>query len=423
MQVGDVIKRAWKITWRYKILWLFGLFAAEAGGGGSFNSGGNNNGFGNLADSGGNSANQMFSTGSVMAQWLQHYWWTLVLVGLFFFVLGLVWWIVSIAAKGGLVRLVNDADEDEDVRARNGWATGFHYWGRVFLQGLIFALPIIAIVLVFLALFFVLLGGTLGPMIAKGASGAAGAAVATRIIGLVTGSCGLFLVMLVFLMAIGIVYIVWVPLALRFAILYDRPAVAAIGDGWRLLRSQLGKVALAGVTVWGIGLGYGIVVGIGSLVFILPMIGFAIAGLWPVFALMMVPFIVVLMFLSAVFSAFYSAYWTIAFRRIMGLGEGGVPVQAAPVPEQESGSGFLPDAPVPPAAPQGAAEVPVAPGYDLGPGMASELITQPMGDGTPLPEVPAPLPAEEMPAPPPPPAVPEPPKPPAPPTPPAPPAS
>jgi len=46
MDIGNVLSRAWQITWRYKILWVFGILAScgSAGGGGS--NGGSNGGSG-----------------------------------------------------------------------------------------------------------------------------------------------------------------------------------------------------------------------------------------------------------------------------------------------------------------------------------------------------------------------------------------
>ncbi len=34
MDFGEVFSKAWKIIWKYKILWLFGIFASCSGGGG-----------------------------------------------------------------------------------------------------------------------------------------------------------------------------------------------------------------------------------------------------------------------------------------------------------------------------------------------------------------------------------------------------
>ncbi len=33
MDYGGILNRAWQITWRYKILWLFGFFLGSGSGG------------------------------------------------------------------------------------------------------------------------------------------------------------------------------------------------------------------------------------------------------------------------------------------------------------------------------------------------------------------------------------------------------
>jgi hypothetical protein len=399
MHIQEVIQRAWKITWRYKILWLFGLFAAEASSGGSanFNTSSINRGSSGTNPVTGNAMAGLGAFRSAMAQ----AWPLIVGMALFFIVLGIAWWIVSVAARGGLVRMVNDGDEGRPVKAADGWSAGFHYWGRVFLQQIVFGLPIFLVVVVIGGLFALLLGGTIVPLIqaARAGGGQARAVLGSRILGLVAGSCGLFLIAFVVLLVLGILYFVWVPLSLRFAILYDRPAIKAIGDGWNLLRARLGKVALAGVVIWGLRFVYGIVVGIFSLLFLLPVAGFALARIWFVAGAMGFVWLVLVVFAGAVFSAFYSAYWTIAFRRIMDLGPDGASLVAGPdaaIADAGAGAGYLPDAPAPPAPPVPAAVAvePVIPPADLGAGHSDELITQAAGDGSALPDVPTPLPAQ-----------------------------
>ena len=35
LDLGGILRRAWAITWNHKILWIFGILAGLAGGGGS----------------------------------------------------------------------------------------------------------------------------------------------------------------------------------------------------------------------------------------------------------------------------------------------------------------------------------------------------------------------------------------------------
>jgi hypothetical protein len=382
MQIGEVLKRAWDITWRYKILWLFGFFAAEAvGGGGNFNYGSGNPGGGT---SGSAAAGQGFID-------FLRLWWPVLLGALLFFVLvGIIFWIVSIAARGGIVRLASDADEGAEVRGSDGWATGFHYWGRILLQQIIFALPLILIGLMIGLIFFMILGGSIGAIIAGAQNGGRNvAAIISGAFGLFAGVCGLVLIGIVVVLAISLLYLIWVPLAVRYAVLMDRPAVQAMGDGWRLIRSRFRDVALAGVTLWAISIGYGLALGLAGVALLAPAFGFLIARIWAIPAFLFLIFIAVAIFAGSVFSAFYSTAWTIAFRRITGLGA--VP-QMAGVPTGPAGPAVpvysptaLPEPPEPPAGtpaaadPAGRAAEPVAPQDDPGPGYPSTLATQPAG--------------------------------------------
>ena len=49
MHYTDLIQRAWKITWRYKVLWIFGILLALASGGGGSGGGGSSSGGGSGA--------------------------------------------------------------------------------------------------------------------------------------------------------------------------------------------------------------------------------------------------------------------------------------------------------------------------------------------------------------------------------------
>jgi len=50
MDYGEVLQKAWKIIWKHKILWLFGLLAScGRGGGGGSGGGGSSGNYGNAS--------------------------------------------------------------------------------------------------------------------------------------------------------------------------------------------------------------------------------------------------------------------------------------------------------------------------------------------------------------------------------------
>jgi hypothetical protein len=374
MKIGDVLKQSWAIVWRHKILWLFGLFAAEAGGSGisgNFNSG---NSF--SPSSFNTSSSQTSELGYQITRTLAE-WWPVLVAGLVFLILiGIIWWILSVAARGGIVALADDADAGREVHGSHGWSVGFHYWGRVFLQSFVFGLPIFLITLAFIVIIFLVAGGSIAAIASGARTGGSPGMAAGGVLGLLAGVCGFTAVFFVVILAIAIVYAVLVPVSLRYAILHDRPAVQAIGDGWRLVRTQLGKVALTAVTLWGLGIVFGIGLFVVLLIFIVPVVFAALAKVWVAVAFFGVLLIIAAMFAGAIWSAYYSTAWTVAFRAITDPGaiaaeKPGIPVippymppgppaapaavtapapVVAPAPPATPAAPATPDTPAPPAA-------------------------------------------------------------------------
>jgi hypothetical protein len=348
MNIGHVLKRGWQIAWRYKILWLFGLLAAEGGAGGG--SGFNSRGFGN------GSTGRTFdpaSAGRAAGAFLEQ--WGAVLIGVvvFIVVVSIIVLIFRVAALGGMVRLTDDADADREVRAANGWSTGFQHWGRVFLQLVAFAIPVIVIMIAFVLVAVAVFGGSIVAILAGTRSVGA---VAGGIIGLVAGTCGLILVGAIVFFAIAVLYLILRPLSLRYAILFDRPAIKAIGDAWRLVRAKPSRVLLAAFVLWAVGLGFGIALLIVLAPFGLGVVFAFLARSWAFAALGIAVVVAIAVAASSVFSAFYSAAWTVAFRQLTDLSP--VPAQAMAAPAPAS---YYTPTPPPPAPGPAAPAVPPAP--------------------------------------------------------------
>ena len=350
MNIGHVLKRGWEIAWRYKILWLFGLLAAEGGAGGG--SGFNYRGFGNGSTG---RAFDAASAGRAAGAFLEQ--WAAMLIGVvvFLIVVSIIVLIFRVAALGGIVRLTDDADADREVRAANGWSTGFHHWGRVFLQLIAFAIPVVVIVIAFVLVAVVVFGGSIAAILAGTRSAGA---VAGGVIGLVAGTCGLILVGAVVFFAIAVLYLILRPLSLRYAILFDRPAIKAIGDAWRLARAKPSRVLLAAFVLWAVSLGFGIALLIVLAPFGLAVVFAFLARAWAFAALGIVAGIAIAVAASSVFSAFYSAAWTVAFRQLTALSPAPAQAMAAPAPA----SYYTPTPPPPAPAPRPTGPAEPAPG-------------------------------------------------------------
>ena len=79
---GEVLTRAWQITWKYKVLWIFGILASCGRGGG--NGGGGNSGGSSSRPSNGSDfdPNNLFPRDMFQeaAKWLNDNWWIIALI-------------------------------------------------------------------------------------------------------------------------------------------------------------------------------------------------------------------------------------------------------------------------------------------------------------------------------------------------------
>ena len=311
MNYGDIIRDAFRITWRNKFLWFFGFFAAGSGGGGSnfFNVPTNFEGAGDM---------------SGMGQWLTNNVVTaLVIVGIVVVVLALLFIVLSLISAGGLTSSVAAIDAGEQRRFSSTWRAGTANFWRVLLQAILLFL----IGLGLLLLLVLVAGLPIGLTFALTES--VGARIAVSVL---FGILGLVLLVLTFvpLSIIG-------QYALR-ELVVDRERVArSIAAGYGLFRRNIGRSLL----VWIIAIALSIGIGIAMLIVLL-IVGFilflptiilaiseyataaVVAGV--IAGLILLP---VLLVLSGAVGTFSHAYWTLAYLRLTNRPGGGAsPAQA-----------------------------------------------------------------------------------------------
>lgn len=327
MDYGGIIKKAWNVTWRYKVLWIFGLFAGAAGGGGGGGGGGSN--FSGSSEEWANPAQL-----DRITEWFTD---NIALVAAFaavLVVIGLALWILSVAARGGLIHLVNEAEEGRPVRAGDGWGVGFAKWGRVFVIDFVLYFPLLIVVIVMLVVALV-------PLITASASGAdPTAGIFSMCGGLVFG--GLILMIMGFV--VGLLEVV----ATRRAVIDDTPAMAAIGGAWSDLKSRFKDLFVMWLITLAVGMGFGFVIGIAAMIAGVA-IAFAVIGqLWPLVVGIGFVLFLALLVPQAIFGTFTSAIWTVFYRALTGRGVEPRAVQPMPVAATE----YAPMVPPPPPPPQ-----------------------------------------------------------------------
>jgi hypothetical protein len=297
MQYGEIISRSFTIMWRHRYLWLLAVLGGADVGGGF--SGGNPASVGNLGNA---------SSGAPdPRQFLQDNLGAIVVIGVLVLLVFLVLLILSCVTTGALVRASAEHDAERPFGLGMAWRAALGtFWPILLLRliGLILVVVVVAVIGTFVLLGFVTYS-----------SGSPGALAGVISLGILAG-----IALVVLSVLVGLVFI----LATRAIVLEQRGAVAGLVRGFQLLRARLGRTLLAWLVQVAVGVGAGIVVGV---VFL---IAFGIAAI-PIAAayfaagittavLVGIPVglvvLAILLLVTAMNGAYFSTFWTLAFRRL-----------------------------------------------------------------------------------------------------------
>jgi hypothetical protein len=341
-----ILKRAFSITWNYRVLWVFGFLLALTlpRGGGSSNSG---------AQFGSNTLNgiQGFPPyfPAISPQVINTIITAAIALICVIFLLAIAATIVRYVSETALIRLV---DHNEATMEKVNVQTGFRMgWSRrafrLFLIDLLFG--VVGIV-AFLLLLLVAASPFLVWLTKSNL---------LRTLGTVAGIGFVFLVILLFIL-IAIILSVVMQFIHRAAVLEDLGVFASIERGFVLVRQRLGDVVIMALILFALGLGLAV---LSIPLFILLLLAAVVigglpallAGLitslfaqgylpWIIVALVGLPiFLVVLVvpgsFVSGLVQVFTSSTWTLTYREVLALGGRRPEAQAQPpeTPQTKAG--------------------------------------------------------------------------------------
>jgi hypothetical protein len=320
MDYGSILKRAWEITWRWKILWILGFLASLGGGGGggqgvSYSTGGEDWdrwwGQGYYAPH-----DALRDAGGIVA----------VIIGIacLAVIIGIAIWVVSVIARGGLIAGVQQVEEQEHTAFGLAWRAGARRFWTLFGISFLAGIPILLMVVVGIVVLIVMFAGS--GMAFNNSEAAGGIGIVTSILCGGVFCCGLVIVSIV-LQQIRIY-------AERAAILEDLGWIEAFVRGWNVLKANIAPT----IVFWAIFFAIG-------LVLLIPIMAAVAAVALPFVAIvsttepgwwMAVPVcfggllaVILASLISAIVETFTSATWTLAYSQMAGL------VVAAPVAPSE----------------------------------------------------------------------------------------
>jgi hypothetical protein len=301
MDYGRILKRALQITWKYKLLWLFGLLAG-------FN-----------APSFRSSVQYTEplppEAQRAIAEFVQGPYFVPLLMVLVFLSLatGIAMGLVNAAGHSALIDLVNRLEVGEKVTLSAGWKAIRRNTWRVFLVNFLLWLPagllIMASVLPLLIPMF--------QAIRKGFTDIPGPSVETGLYFVFCGVClGILTGALLELLAL---------MAERACVLENLPVGKSIARGWEYFTRHMGQMILLGLILLAIAIGIGLVTGapmcLLSLALVAPL---AVLGRDHILAaLPLLCGIGLLLWLltvaiNSVIQTFYSSCWTLFYRELGG---------------------------------------------------------------------------------------------------------
>jgi hypothetical protein len=324
---GEVLTRAWKIIWKHKVLWIFGILASCGRGGGG------NSGNSSRYSSGGPTPNlppqvmQWF-------QWIQSHLTQFIAITVTVFCV--IWIIVaflSTIGKIGLIRGTAQAEGGaESLLFGQLFSESMPYFWRMFGLSLILALPVLVLVIVLAA-------GALALIIPISQNSGNGPAMgALAILPIMLGCfCLLIPIMFVLNMVFG--------QAQRAIVLEELGVMPAISRGWDVFRNNLGPIILMAIILTVIAFIIGLVIAIPILVIVVPAaFAFAVGNAKNTTPLILAGvcfclYLPVLWLLSGILTAYTESAWTLTYIQLTRKPESGnssaAPLDVGPVKPPE----------------------------------------------------------------------------------------
>jgi hypothetical protein len=307
MDYSEVIGRAWKIIWKNKVLWLFGILASCAtrtGGGGT---GSGSRFTGNAPFNPGQGLPQVFQ--GLQRTFESIPFWVYILAAILFLLLFVLILFLSTVGRIGVIRGTIEGDEGAE-RLSFGplFQRSLPYFWRIFLLNLL-------LMVLGLIVFFILLIPTIG------------LAVLTLGIGLIC-LLPLFCVLGILFWVVGIV----LEQATVAIVAENLGVIQGLERGWGVVRAYPGQVLVIALLILIVGGIIGFIIGLPFLIVIAPLafgyimntqasmnIGVTVAL---AFVCIYLPIVIVL---RGMIESYIEALWTLTFRRLTGVKPGVMP--------------------------------------------------------------------------------------------------
>lgn len=291
---GEVLTRAWQNIRKHKVLWVFGILASCARGGGGGGSGGSR---GYQTGPGGNSP---FSGGEIervmgqFTQFLDKNLWIIIVLGVLIILFAFISFALGMMGRIGLIKGTYKAENNaESLAFGEIWAESTPYFGRIF--GLNF--------LIGLAFFVIFI-----PLIVLG--------VATAGIGFVC-----LLPIFCLLIPVGWILSLVIEQAQAAIVLEDLGMLDGFKRGWQIVKSNVMPLIILSLILGIGGAIIGVIVALPIIIAVVPLIlgaGTLRESLAPVYISLAccAVYLPVLIFFNGVLTAYIQSVWALTYLRL-----------------------------------------------------------------------------------------------------------
>jgi hypothetical protein len=297
LNFGEILTRAWQITWKYKVLWIFGILAGCTNGGGGGGGGGGNTGY-STGPSDFDVPPEIRRFVLWMEQfvaWVEDNMWIFILIGLAFLLLIVISIFLGTIGRIGLIKGSYQAETGaERLVFGELFSASMPYFWRVF--GLSF---LIGLAFLLLLIPFIVLG------------------VATEGVALL---CLLPLICL--LIPVGLAVGMIIEQANRAMVLEDLGIVDGFKRGWEVFRTNLWQVIVMALILFGISLVLGIVIALPIFIVVFPTIFAFAMGEGRSFTPLYIALACICLYapvswaLNGILNTFTQSAWTLTYLRL-----------------------------------------------------------------------------------------------------------
>lgn len=303
MDYSGILKKAYHVTIKNKILWLLGMMV---GGGASCN-------FSASGDFSDFENSKLGSEIDFNALNLWDYWYILALIAVLIIFLLITFIVLSVIARGGLLHGVNLARENQKISFKECFKYGTGKFWRILGLQLLFSLVILSSIVILMAgiILCVAVGLNLDLLVLK---------IILILLGVLLSLLG-FIAVVLFSIIIALIS----NYVFCSAILEDKKAIESIKAGWNLFKRNIGETIILSLILFGIGIGIGfamliILMPIGLIFFIIGY-GFYVwlswVGVAIISAIAIIIFLIIFLLIKGIMTVFNFSSWANAWHELI----------------------------------------------------------------------------------------------------------